>query len=193
MNIMLFSRFVARSGVGQHMKTLSEELTRQGHHVTVVAAFNDLGFDKDGSNVTFLELPFKNSRNLPTFHPVGLIRNLLWLRRVIRERKIEIAHCHHRTAALYMKLYRLFFRVPVAYTLHLAGVPSDFLHRSLTFMGEEAIGVSSEVSRFMVEKLRLPKERVTTVFNGIDTRTIYPLESSEKKRVCNKFAIGGGV
>lgn len=36
MNIMLFSRIVAHSGVGNHMKELSEELVNQGHKVVVL-------------------------------------------------------------------------------------------------------------------------------------------------------------
>ena len=42
MNILLFSRIVAKSGVGNHMKQLSEELVRQGHNVVVVSSTNDL-------------------------------------------------------------------------------------------------------------------------------------------------------
>lgn len=42
MNILLFSRIVAKSGVGNYMKQLSDELINQGHHVVVVSSINDL-------------------------------------------------------------------------------------------------------------------------------------------------------
>lgn len=48
MNIMLFSRIIAKSGVGNHMKLLSEELTRQGHKVVVVSSTNDLKLGEGG-------------------------------------------------------------------------------------------------------------------------------------------------
>lgn len=47
MNIMLFSKIIARSGVGNHIRLLSSELARQGHNVVVVSATNDLNI---GSN-----------------------------------------------------------------------------------------------------------------------------------------------
>lgn len=47
MNIMLFSKIIARSGVGNHIRMLSLELARQGHNVVVVSATNDLNI---GSN-----------------------------------------------------------------------------------------------------------------------------------------------
>ena len=37
MNVMLFSRIIAKSGVGNYMKLLSNELARQGHYVVVVS------------------------------------------------------------------------------------------------------------------------------------------------------------
>lgn len=48
MNIMLFSRIIAKSGVGNHIKLLSEELTRQGHKVVVVSSTNELKLGEGG-------------------------------------------------------------------------------------------------------------------------------------------------
>lgn len=55
MNILLFSRIVAKSGVGNHMKELSEELVRQGHNVLIVSGTNEL--ELGGYNVKFIKLP----------------------------------------------------------------------------------------------------------------------------------------
>lgn len=43
MNIILFSKIAAKSGVGNHLRMLSSEMIRQGHNVVVVSATNDLG------------------------------------------------------------------------------------------------------------------------------------------------------
>ena len=43
MNILLMSRIIARTGVGNHILHLYNELIRQGHSVWVVASSNDMG------------------------------------------------------------------------------------------------------------------------------------------------------
>lgn len=42
MNIVLFARIIAKTGVGNYTKQLAEELVKNGHNVTVMAATNDL-------------------------------------------------------------------------------------------------------------------------------------------------------
>lgn len=48
MNIMIFSKIVAKSGVGNHIRMLSAELVKQGHKVVVVSTTNNLGIGNDG-------------------------------------------------------------------------------------------------------------------------------------------------
>ncbi len=180
MNILLFSRIVAKSGVGNHMKQLSEELVRQGHKVTVISSTNDLGIGGDDTGVRFVKMPVSRD-------PVTIIRGIGTLRRVIRAGKIDIVHCHHRMAALYMRIYRMFYRIPVVYTLHLADIPADMIHRMFTFVGDRAIGVSSEVSGFLIRDLRIPEEKVVTVLNGVDEKQLLPLSEAEKEEIYEKW------
>ena len=42
MNILLFSRIIAKTGVGNHINELAHELVNQGHNVVVVSGTNDL-------------------------------------------------------------------------------------------------------------------------------------------------------
>ncbi len=160
MRIMLFSRICAKTGVGNHIRQLAEELVKQGHCVFVVSSTNEQGI-KEKENLSFIRLPF-TSKN-----PLTCIKNLKALNIIIKDNKIDIVHCHHRVAALYMKLYRMLWCVPMVYTLHSAPIPHDFIHRKLTFVGDMGIGVSTEVSQFMEMGLKIPKSKVTTVLNGV--------------------------
>lgn len=42
MNILLMARIIAKTGVGNHVKQLSEELANQGHNVCVIASTNEM-------------------------------------------------------------------------------------------------------------------------------------------------------
>lgn len=46
MNVLLMARIIERTGVGNHVKQLSEELARQGHRVWVIASTNVLNVGK---------------------------------------------------------------------------------------------------------------------------------------------------
>ncbi|MBQ1311676.1 MAG: glycosyltransferase family 4 protein [Blautia sp.] len=182
MNILLFSRIAARSGVGNHMKQLAEELVRRGHHVVVVSSTNDLEIGK-GNEIVFERLSPIDP------NPVHILKGCRRLEEIITKHQIDLVHCHHRMAAMYMMFYRRFHRIPMVYTLHLANIPSDFLHRKMTYAGDRAIGVSTEVSTYLVEKLQVPKEKVCTVFNGVDEKRLLPLCSGEKEQLYRKWGI----
>lgn len=47
MNILLMARIIAKTGVGNHVKQLSEELINQGHKVWVVASTNEMDIGKN--------------------------------------------------------------------------------------------------------------------------------------------------
>lgn len=160
MNVMLFSRIVAKSGVGNHIKELSEELVRQGHNVVIVSGTNELSLG--GDEVKFVLLPTLSNS------PIAILGVVFSLHKLIKEYNIDVVHCHHRKAALYMRLYNVIYKhIPVVYTLHLTPIPCDFIHRILTFVGDKAIGVSTDVSDFLVEKLKIQRDKVVTVLNGV--------------------------
>ncbi len=172
MNIVLFSRICAKTGVGGHMKQLANELVAQGHSVWVISSNNEQGI-VETEKLKFISMPFT------TRNPIICLKNLRRLHRIIKDNNIEVVHCHHRVAALYMKFYRMFWKTPVVYTLHLAPIPHDFIHRLFTYAGDIAIGVSTEVSEFLYSGLRVSKHKIRTVLNGINT-------------VCDSEEIRGG-
>ncbi len=53
MNILLMARIIAKTGVGNHVKQLSEELINQGHKVWVVASTNEMDIGKTNGGVLF--------------------------------------------------------------------------------------------------------------------------------------------
>ena len=179
---MLFSKVLERTGVGNHIHQLSDELFRQGHRVIVVSGTNKQGIG--GENVDFEGMQ-TTSRNI-----FVVLKNIRKLHNIIVRNNIDVVHCHHRVAALYIKLHNIIYtKIPVVYTLHLAPVPSDFLHRAFTFPGDCAIGVASETSDFLIQGLKVPKEKVVTVLNGVDKKQLRELSLQEKAAVFRKCIV----
>ncbi len=179
MRIMLFSRILAKTGVGNYINQLSAELARKGHDVTVVSGTKDIEL-ADG--VAFVKVPALSST------PTGLMACVRQLRKIIKEKDIDVVHCHHRKASLIMRLYNVVFHIPVVYTLHSTNIPSDFLHKKLTFVGDRAIAISGEVKQFMEQKLKINTNKIRTVYNGVSVikkDNISDYESDEIKKEWN--------
>ena len=103
-----------------------------------------------------LKLDIKNFfESIKKNKPIDIIKNIKHLRKIIMTHHIDIVHCHHRMAAFYMRLYNSFYHIPIVYTLHLADVPCNYIYRKMTFVGDKAMGVSSEVSIFLVDKFSI--------------------------------------
>lgn len=159
MNILLFPRIVANTGVGNHVVQLSAELCKQGHKVTVVSAYTVQEFC---SEVNFVKLPVDSNS------PIQIIKVIKKLHKLIKEQNIDIVHAHHRKAALIMKIYNIFHKMPFVYTLHSSNVPSDFLHRKLTFVGDRAIAISGDVQDFLVKTIKINPKKIAQIANGVE-------------------------
>ena len=179
MNIMLFPRILAKTGVGNHVAQLAQELARMGHKVVVVSSTNELNVGDE--NVKFIPV------TADTHNPLQILNTVHQLHRIIEENSIQVVHCHHRISALIMHIYTT---VPAVYTLHSANVPCDLLHRTLSFGGDINIGVSTEVSDFLIDKLKFKPEKVVTVLNGTkDPLEDGPMTNEEMKLVKKEWEI----
>ena len=177
MNIMLFSRILAKTGVGNYVKSLSEELVVQGHNVTVVSSTQEIALDP---RVDFIRLPAASN------NPLQILKVVKALNEIIKSKQIQIVHCHHRKAALIMAIYNVFYTIPYVYTLHLANIPSDFLHRKMTFTGNRAIAISKEVRESLINELGVPSEEITDIPNGVKIISgLTPEEAKEQKSYWN--------
>ena len=67
-----------------------------------------------------------------------------------------------------MRIYNIFYKQPFVYTLHSSNIPSDFLHRTFTFVGDRAIAISGDVQDFLVKKIKVPPKKVTQIINGVE-------------------------
>jgi len=176
------SRIIARTGVSNHMKQLSEELVKQGHNVIVVSSTNDLNIGTS-ENVKFIKVELRSK------NPISVIKSLKTLNKIIVDNNIDIVHCHHRMAALYMHWYNFFWKIKYVYTLHLAPIPHDFIHRYFTHFGNQAIAISKEVGDFLAGVLKVPNELISYVLNGVDETKLTPVSISEKTELREKYNI----
>lgn len=161
MNILMLSRILYHSGVGSHIIDLSSELKKWGHNVWIASINNEYTNICNQMDIPFIRV----SLRMP---PKGIMRSVRQICRVIRENHIDIVHCHHRTCSLLMRIVSALTGVPFVWTNHANNIPNDFLHKITTFYGKKAICVSTDLKDFCIQKLHIPEDKITVIYNGID-------------------------
>ena len=184
MYILIMARIIAKTGVGNHVKQLSEELANQGHKVWVVASTNEMDIGKNNRERVLFEQVELRSKS-----PITIVKSLNKIHRIIIDNQIEIVHCHHRMAGLFMKWYNLRWSIPYVWTLHLAPIPCDPIHRMMTSYGKCAIAVSYEVGEFLKDRLKVPEKDIRYVLNGVDEKSLCPLNHGEKVQLRKQMGI----
>ena len=92
-------------------------------------------------------------------------------------------------AGVFMKWYNLRWSIPYVWTLHLAPIPCGPIHRMMTSYGKRAIAVSFEVGEFLKVGLKVPQKDIRYVLNGVDEKSLCPLNHEEKVQLRKQMGI----
>lgn len=88
-----------------------------------------------------------------------------------------------------MKWYNLRWTIPYIWTLHLAPIPYDPIHRIMTSYGKCAIAISYEVGEFLKNAFKVPQKDIRYVLNGVDEKSLYPVNQEEKAQLRKELGI----
>ena len=161
MNILMLTSSDT-GGVFGHILTVSKEITRRNNGNSVF-----IGCEHQDKICKYEEICPTYELDFHSKNPLKMIETLRQLSHIIETRKIDIVHCHYRTAALYMQLLNIMKPVSYVWTNHLVPIPYDFLHRMLTFYGKKAISIGTDSKNFLVNDLKIPEKDIEVVFHGV--------------------------
>jgi peptidoglycan/xylan/chitin deacetylase (PgdA/CDA1 family)/glycosyltransferase involved in cell wall biosynthesis len=158
------------TGAERYAASLIRQQARDGHRVVVVS---------DTLN-TPVEAEYRPMRVDKRDYPQRL-RNVLALRRLIRERDIHLVHAHSRAASWVAFFATRFSPVPLVSTLHMLQ-PAHRSVRLFSVYGEEVTAVSATVEEDALQVVGLPRARVHLVPNGTDLEHFRPGTSTAEAR-----------
>jgi len=94
------------------------------------------------------------------------------IRTIIERYNIDLIHTHNEGAHFYGAIAGFFSRVPVVHTRHGIHDPGDIKLKMLewfsSLLSKKVIGVSRDISNLYIEKIKIPRSKVTTILNGVD-------------------------
>jgi glycosyltransferase involved in cell wall biosynthesis len=144
------------TGAETYAAALTAKQAREGHRVTVVSDTLTTPVQAE-----YVPMPI-GRRGYPQ-----RVRNVVTLRHLIRERRIELVHAHSRAASWVSFFATRFSAVPLVSSLHILQRP-HLSARLLSVYGEQMISVADNVHLQALRVLRLPERRVHLVRNGVE-------------------------
>lgn len=161
MKIGYVLRSLEDSGVTVYVLRLAEAMRSRGHDVFLAS---------DGG-VYAEEVRRKGFRHYPLPLCRGRLRSYLAARRlpeIVRSERPDILHGNWRRAQFACHLAGKKVGTPFVTTLHLVGIPDNWLYRRLTHWGRLVIAPCSEGVTYLRDTFGVPEDRIRLVFHGVD-------------------------
>lgn len=159
--ILLFTRCMGSGGTETVIVQLAEAYRDAGFHVCVCAE-DGPGADR----IRDLNIPFYSIPDIQNKHPGVMLKVMASLCTIIRREKINVVHTHHRMAAFYARLLKIFFRFLFLNNVHNTFTDKKCLTR-FALGGAVNIAVGSAVKENMVRDYGIPESRVRVIYNAV--------------------------
>ncbi|MCK4248622.1 MAG: glycosyltransferase family 4 protein [Candidatus Omnitrophica bacterium] len=180
MKILFLTTHLRFGGITTYVASLAGRFHKNGHKVYAASCGGDMVSDIEKAGVEHIQMEIDTSSELnPILIPAGLR-----LRAIIKEYKIDVIHAHTRVTQV---LSNLVCRTlspslrPVVVTTCHGFFKPKFIRKAFPCWGNKVIAISEPVREHLVNDLRVSKEKIITIHNGIDiTQFVYPLTLEQK-------------
>lgn len=162
MNILYINNSMHLGGDNKCILKLCKEL--KGEYKIVIASNGGV------LESEFINLGIKHYyiNNVVNKMPHTIISNVYKLIKIVKDENIDIIHSHHRMATLISKIVSKFTGVRVIHTQHLC-IEDKFKFTNIALNNIQIIAVSNAVKRILENKSGLNIDKITTIYNTIET------------------------
>ncbi|MBO4952674.1 MAG: glycosyltransferase family 4 protein [Lachnospiraceae bacterium] len=161
MNVLILAKDGHVGGLTNHIKSLASGLVEYGDRVIV-------GLTPGDSTSFFFEGIHLEAFNFNSLNPLVFIKNYKKMKKVIESESIEIIQSENRITSFYAWLYcKKHKNVKLIWANHKVPISSSFFARLLTKSGEYAVASTIEGQQFLVDKLRINKNKTKVIHLGI--------------------------
>ncbi len=181
MNILHVLSQIEVTGAETYAAALIAEQARDGHTVTVVSDTFNTPVPAD-----HVAMPIHQRDYFQR------LRNVLALRRLIRQRGIHVVHAHSRAASWVSSFAVRRTPAVLVSTMH-ARQPPHRSARSFSVYGSQVIAVSNSVRENAVGELGLDARRIHVVPNGVDLERFRPEEGGAHAKAALGLPADGPV
>ncbi|MBB5335927.1 glycosyltransferase family 4 protein [Pectinatus brassicae] len=178
-NIMLLVPRMNIGGAESHVAMLAPLLVQKGYNVIVVSGGGKLAQSLSTKGIKQVFLPLRLSTDFAAF----------CLKFIIKKYHINLIHAHSAAAGISAMKCKIKYypSLPVVYTAH--GIFGN-IKEKLLLKCDKIIAVSNFVRQAAI-KNGVSSDKITTIYNGIDTKKF--ISNNNRSTIRNKYAIPQNV
>jgi glycosyltransferase involved in cell wall biosynthesis len=179
LKILLTTTHLEFGGISSYTVFLAKKLKNRGHYVAVASSGGALIEELKKNSIEHIKI---NIRTKCELNP-KLITATLRLLKFVKENNIELIHAQTRitqVAALYLSKLS---GIPYVTTCHGFFKPR-FTRKVFKCWGERVIAISEAVRAHLVYDLKVPKDKIDLIHNGVDLKDFLHLYTEDQK---NKY------
>lgn len=166
MKILFIITGLGIGGAEKQVVDLADEYTYLGHNVTIMSLTNEIITKPKSSTVNIINMKMK--KNFFSF-----LKTYIAARKLIKNISPEIVHSHMVHANLFARFLRITVKIPLLVcTAHSSFEGSRlrmFMYRITDRLCNVTTNVSNEATESSIRRKSVKKNRIITMYNGIDT------------------------
>ncbi len=165
MNILILTNHFNAGGISSYIINLSRGLIARGDKVFVGSSGGEWLSRLSDGDIEHIWLPLRTKSILSP----KLIFAYFILRKVIKEKQIEVIHANTHVTGALAYFVSLKQNIPFVTTAHGFYKPS-WQRRKFGFWGKKVIAISEQVRGHLLRDFKIPGEKTRLVHNGIDIK-----------------------
>ena len=188
MRILLLTTHLDFGGIGIYCLSLAGALKERGHDVRIASSGGALAPQLPGCGIEHIPIDIRTKSELSPL----LLKSAIKLGRCFKEWRPDIIHAQTRvTQALAWIIYKK-SGIPYVSTCHGFFRP-HLARRIFGLWGKKAIAISEAVREHLVNDLKVNKQRIALIHNGIDIEKFRKnVADSEKKAYRSRVGLKDG-
>lgn len=184
MKILLLTTHLDFGGIGIYCISLAKALKERGHDVRIASKGGALLNELENYGIRHIEI---NIRTKSELSPL-LWKSRFILERIFKQWQPDIIHAQTRVAQVLA--WMIFKKTGISYISTCHGFFRPRLSRKLFgFWGKKVIAISDAVREHLVNDLKVKKDKVVLINNGIDIKK-FGIPVSDKEKNAYKSRIG---
>ncbi|MEQ4702821.1 glycosyltransferase [Providencia huaxiensis] len=186
MNVIFIITGLNIGGAERQVCDLADALSSKNINVKIISLTGQTITTPLSKNISIDEL--KMSKN-----PFSFIKALVYARYIIKNFHPDIVHSHMVHANLFSRFLRIIIKIPVlictAHSTYEGSKIRALLYRATDFLCDLTTNVSNEAVKSSIKNKSVPKNKIITMYNGIDIQK-YTFNPLNRKKLRNSLNIG---
>lgn len=167
MNILHLARTMDQGGAEKIIYQLAKGSKLHGDEVCVVSCGGVYEEKLENHGIHHYKVYDLECKN-----PKIMQKTLRELIAVVKKEKVEIIHTHHRMAALYARIVKVFFpHIRLVYTRHNVFYSKKLLTK-VSLGGSQVVAVGECVKKNLTDVFEINEKKITTIYNAVQIESV---------------------